>query len=176
METWFKKAGICVDIPFLRTQFRNISGITHITKYRNFQYRLLHNKIFCNVQLVYWAKVESNICNLCNAEKQTIIHLLVECKQSKDIWENFHKTFLNDEAQKPITFENVLFNNVCENSNHIINFLVLITKQYIYRCKCQNDKISWNALLAEYKLIKRTEIYNATVKRRWSPVIDKLET
>ena len=39
--------------------FKNIQVITNVTKYRDFQFRLLHNKIFCNNILYHWKKVNS---------------------------------------------------------------------------------------------------------------------
>ena len=48
--------------------FRNLYLVTNVTKLRNFQYRLLHNKIFCNNILFYWKKVPSQCCEFCTKE------------------------------------------------------------------------------------------------------------
>ena len=58
----------------------NIKKITNVTKYRDFQYRLLNNAIFTNGRLFYWNKVETQKCDFCNEPKQTVQHLFFECE------------------------------------------------------------------------------------------------
>ena len=61
--------------------FKNLYLVTNVAKLRNFQYRLLHNKIFCNNVLYYWGKTDSQKCEWCNTcEKQEIMHLLFKQK------------------------------------------------------------------------------------------------
>ena len=69
------------DLPHFVKHFKTVKLFSGVTKLRDFQYRLLHNKIFCNDVLVHWHKVDSNICNLCGKHKQTIVHLMVECPE-----------------------------------------------------------------------------------------------
>ena len=81
---------------------------------QDFQRRLLLNKIFCNDLLVHWNKVESNICNLCKIEKQTIIHLFIECTYSKRLWKAFSEVmnelkFAAKYPMRPITKKYYLY-------------------------------------------------------------------
>ena len=52
MDTWHNKYSIVTDLKFIRSCFKNINEISKVTKLKDFQYRLLHNKIFCNDILV----------------------------------------------------------------------------------------------------------------------------
>ena len=69
--------------------FKNIYQVTTITKLCSFQYRLLHNKVFCNNILVHWGKVNSNLCDFCSIKKQDITHLLFHCAKIRPIWMKF---------------------------------------------------------------------------------------
>ena len=65
--------------------FGNILNITDIVKLRDFQNRLLLNKIFTNDTLQKRKIVQSGKCEFCS-EKQTITHLLYRCVASKKLW------------------------------------------------------------------------------------------
>ena len=162
-RTWYKKADIEITIDELSNWFKNINKLMSVVKLRNFQYRLLHNKIYCNDVLVHWQKVETNICDFCKKEKQTIMHLLHSCEYANQMWTEFVSDMLHINPQWicVINFENILFNNVYEeNTTHVINFLVLTIKQYLFRCKCQNKKPNYNEILYEFKAYYQIELYN----------------
>ena len=103
---------------------------------------------------------------------------MYESKMAQDIWEKFCETFSMIDENREITFENILFNTVVKSKKRtIINLLVLITKQIIFRSKCQVKYVHWNQILAEYKLHYRIEMYNAVkidkvekISKKWSPV------
>ena len=83
-KTWNGKLkeGKNVDMNTMRQYFKNIRFIRNTVKLRDFQYRLLHNKIFCNDILVHWSKVQADKCDFCKTKKQTIIHLMHDCKKN----------------------------------------------------------------------------------------------
>ena len=60
--------------------FRNSNRISNVTKLRNFQFKLLHNKIFCNNVLFHWKITDTQLCEFCNEQKQDICHLIFYCK------------------------------------------------------------------------------------------------
>ena len=67
--------------------FMLIHFVTNITKYRDFQYRLLINLIYANDQLFHWGKKDSQRCEYCPEPKQTLLHLLWECPHAQRLWE-----------------------------------------------------------------------------------------
>ena len=169
MEIWSKKLEMTsVNAEDFKNLFNNIYRITNVVKLRSFQYRLLHNKIFCNDQLVHWRKVTSNVCNFCKNEKQTIQHLLFYCVVSRNIWSKLENLVSVTEENLEFNIETIIFNRVCENKLHIINLLVLVTKKYLYRCKCSGMTPNWQELLNEFYLTYRIEIYIGTEKGKWS--------
>ena len=134
-QTWNMKLAVREDVNDVSRLFKSIYICTDITKFRDFQFRLLHNKIFCNDILFHWRKVNSNICNFCEVHKQMILHLLYNCSAIRPIWDRLHTELKKAKIVFSITEEMVIFNRGHAVSNHIVNFIMLITKQYFYRCK-----------------------------------------
>ena len=171
-----------LDTSNLRRCFKNIAKYSISVKLRDFQFRFLHNKIFCNDILVHWRKVDSHLCNFCKIEKQTIRHLMFECSKIRPIWMRLQAKLKRFSLSGEFNFSTIITNTVCPDSNDIINTIVLICKQFIYRCKCQDVTPVYNSVLAEIQLNYRIELYNVCkmnnvvkVKKRWSPVISPLK-
>ena len=176
-KVWSKKLDVQMDVIFTEGLFSHIYEISQSTKLRDFQFRLLHNKIFCNDILVHWKKVSSNLCDFCSTSKQSIQHLLYNCRVIRPIWKKLEaKLKIRCDIATEFTLPNVVFNAVHGQKNHVTNLLVLIAKQYFYRCKCLGDTPSYSSLVHEMKLQRDIEIYNGfysnitKIKRKWSPV------
>ena len=171
-----------VNLVEFKKFFENIRLVMDVVRYRDFQYRLLHNKIFCNDILMHWGKVTSNICNLCHKEKQTILHLMYQCNVSQDMWQVLDKLLNKSELTYVIDECSIIFNTVFEsNPRHVFNLLVLITTPYIFRCKCFDVKPNAIELQIEWRKAKDIDFYNAKinggvgkVRRKWEPVLKYL--
>ena len=77
---------------------------------------------------------------------ETVEHLFVKCKFVKRIWLYIAKNIDHD---IPILRGNepdfkVIITNKTGFAKHISNFIVLVVKQFIYRCRCQEIKPSIN--------------------------------
>ena len=90
--------------------YRNITFITNVPKYRSFQYRLMSHAIITNVHLYRWKKRGMNVCSFCGLEKETYVHLFVECQQIRELWETIEQYY---RTKLRITAKNVIFNQVC---------------------------------------------------------------
>ena len=143
-KVWSRLLGSNFDITAHRTAFRNIYLVTNVIKLRNFQFRLLHNKIFCNDVLFHWKIKVNQQCDFCSVEKQNIIHLIWDCPMAQKVWgylKNIVEFKCENICNLEWTLSNVIFNSVHPKPSHIINFLVLICKFYIFKMKCSNGKI-----------------------------------
>ena len=96
------------------------------------------------------------------------------------IWTEICK--LLDVDQCNIVWEKILFNSIVEQPAHVYNFFVLIAKQFIFRCKCQNKLPTFQAMINEVKYIRRIELYNSIsdgtyekMLKKWKPVFQKLK-
>ena len=113
---------------------------TYITKLRDFQYRLMIGKIFTNYMLSKWKVVETDICNLCNTDVQTVPHLFLTCPSVQLLWKKIQCFFLKSDDELCWNADSCLSNSIHPSPKHLANFLALMVKQYIFACKCKNDR------------------------------------
>ena len=164
----------------LNVCFQTIKCFTHVTKLKNFQYRLLHNAIHANDNIYHWKVVDSQLCNICLKQKQTVPHLFFECSVAKAIWKQFIQ-FLDactnvDTKTIKISWKTVFCNSVHPKPKNLINLLVLIIKQYLYACKCLNRLPRFYEIVNKFELMFQTARYQAHVKgqervfrEKWDP-------
>ena len=62
------------------------------TKLKEYNFKLLHGILPCNVNLKKWRIKDSDICDICH-DRQTISHLLIECQYVQPIWLKVNKLF-----------------------------------------------------------------------------------
>ena len=136
--------------------FQNLYKITNVTKYRDFQYRLLIGKIYPNTTLVKWKVVDSAICNFCENEAQDIKHMLYTCPIVTKLWD-----YIGNAYGINLTFKQIMCNDVTKEHCSALNFTILFTKQYIYRCKCENSLPKTVKLKADLLYWRNIELFNA---------------
>ena len=99
--------------------------------------------------------------------------MFFECDELQIIWH-----YVSNIIQKNITYKMIVTNMVMDNPKHVQNVIVLIAKQFIYKCRCSAQKPSivnlWNVL----KDFRTTELYNAKMKNKlnlheikWSNIV-----
>ena len=179
MMRWRDKVNPNIEYDTYLQLFRGMYETTNVVKLRDFQYRLLLGKIFINNILCHWKIVETNICELCNISKQTPIHLFSQCNKIKPLWIQMEHTLNIDNTYWGSV--NIMENNVPPKNNHVINYIVLIMKQYIYRQKCLDKPITFLGIVHEIRQIEKTELYTAKITcetgnhhKKWGPVLERL--
>ena len=159
-----------------RKAFVNIVKTTNITKYRDFQYRLLCNAIHANDRLFYWKIVDSQKCEWCGVEKQTTMHMLYECPFIQRIWSDMEQFMENEfemEEKPKLGTKEILLNQAIQNPGHLVNFFVLMIKQYLYACKCQSVIPETNEIITKFKKLYVIEKYNATGTQAYNKHVKK---
>ena len=153
-ESWRKTGLPNLDFDEYRESFEVLWKITNISKLRDFQYRLLLNKLVFNSDLCQWGKSENDQCSFCSSKVETARHILMECEQTCSVWRKFKDIF----KLADISFETVVLNKFNSNPKSIVNLVALIIKQYLYRCRCKNVKPqqAWSAV----DHVMLNEIYN----------------
>ena len=154
------------DQEIHRKAFKNMYKVTNISKLRAFQYRLLHNKIFCNNVLSRWKIKATQLCDFGCGMKQDICHLLLECPIVQLIWSDLKYFFAGKNIEVVINLSNIVYNTIYPKPGHIANFITLITKQFIYWCKCEDRSPTTGDVLNEIYLNMNVEKYNATIINR----------
>ena len=181
-DKWLKKLNSDIAITDFIALFKKIYKCTKMVKLQDFQYRLLLNKIYANETLYRWGKVDSTICNFCDKEIQTVLHMLCECETVTKVWEYIHNELLLN-TDNVFSKEKIIFNTVNESNKHVANLLTLLSKQYIYQCKCLDKKPTTQGLLAEVTFMYKIEKDQAgasskrikNFNKKWEPVsLEKL--
>ena len=157
--------------------FGRIYKCTGITKFRDFQYRLLLGKIILNDKLYDWKVKDSNRCTFCLNKAESLIHFFWECEQAKEIVNICTDMCSINEIRIEMNVYNWIFNRLHNNSCHIINFISILLKQYLYRCRCMGKNPSKIGILKEIESLFKVETANAKLNngytkhcKRWSPL------
>ena len=145
-------------------------------KLREFQFKLLHNILPTNKKLYKYKLKDTNTCDVCNTNPESIDHLLWECGTCKTIFLQFHEWWQKqtDTAYNDINLDTVLFGYfplVKSNLSFLYNHLILITKYYIFNNK--KHYISFNNLKLVFKETKKFEKTIAENNQNLVPFLKK---
>ena len=161
---WTKELGVdlCQDIWEYGRVHKEIYSLTNVPKYRSFQYRLLQRGLVTNIHLKKWNMLDSENCSFCKKEKETVSHLLWKCPVVQTLWQDVFQHIQQRFGQpQQMNAEDILLNRITMQKNHVVNFMCLITKQYIYRQRCMNKELQFPSLMAEFRRIESIEKYIA---------------
>ena len=162
---WYRELGedIGQDIIEFGRMHLDLYRVTNIPKYRSFQYRILQRALVTNVQLYHWKKVETQECTFCNDDKETISHMLVKCRVVQRLWDNFCIYIKEQygEINPQMSVKNILLNKIVPRKYEVINFLCLVTKQFIYRQRCMAQELHFPILKGILRSIEIKDKYIA---------------
>ena len=143
-------------------EVKDIYRVTNITKYRSFQYRLLHRALVLNTHLKVWKMRDDSKCTFCESEDETLLHLFVYCQHVQQLWWGIYQYFkLQNMEQLQLNAKGIIMNKIHPKPGHVTNMICLVTKQYIYRKKCANQKPKMIELKAQIFSIENQEKYIA---------------
>ena len=167
MRVAYKKWAInCVfyDFDDFCNLFYDLYTVTTNTKLRSFQFRILHKAIVLNSHLARWKIRNSNLCSMCNTAKEDIIHFFCECPEAVRIWNSIRK-YAQEIAQEEFSISKyaIIANKVNPKGSHIFNFLALVTKHYLYVCRCLGVKPSTQQIILK---IKSTKVTNYIMRKK----------
>ena len=144
----WREESVPIELESYKECFHDLCLITPITKFRDFEYRLLLSKLVFNEELYVWGMVQDDKCSFCEKETENASHLLFNCEFIQPLITWYYKLckLCNITPQGGST--NFIFNNVIVRPRqHILHFVNIVLKQYVYRTRCQGKKPS----LTEFK-------------------------
>lgn len=147
-----------IDTTGMSRLFKKIRKTTSCTKLIYFQYRLVTKSLTTNIHVAKWNENVSELCTFCKTCKETTVHLFFECKAVQKLFKALTK-WLNYFHAINITLTKtlVLFNNYSKRQSTLINFVLLVTKFYIYKCKVQNVDLNFVNLVSDIKSYQNIE-------------------
>ena len=165
-----------LDYDFYVESFTRLYSSTRITKYRDFQYRLLLGKIFLNKQLHEWGIQESPKCSLCNQKDETLVHFFWECEQTQEIIGVIRELCSKNNITIELNEYTFILNRVHKNKFHIVNFICIFIKQYLYRQKCAQISPTKTGCYKEIEYAYLIEKANSNLDRTYSKFVQKWGT
>ena len=176
-STRWRDDGIAIDTSMIKKGLSNLWACTKITKYRDFQYRLLLKKVVVNIDLKNWKIKNQDVCSFCGEVQEDILHVLYNCKYVNPLVQCFYELVEGIFPTAERNAINFILNDFSATKIHVINFIGIVLKQYIYRCRCENKKPSWRRFEDEIELLYKieesiaiNECKLAQHRNRWSPV------
>ena len=136
------------------------------TKLREFQYKILNLIIFTNKKLHRFKMVDSPLCAFCNAEEESLEHLLYLCKISSFFWKEL-LSWIAVEANIVLNASllDILFGKFdLEKDFLLVNHMFLLAKYFIYKCKLSQVIPTLLVFKAKLKATYKVELYIAKEK------------
>ena len=160
-------------------QFVRLYRYTKHTKYRDFQYRLMLNKLVLNVDLKLWGKKESDLCSFCGNHSETTVHLFCECVNTVKLFDVLFDELGKSSELRQINAVNTIFSHIHEKDEHMLNFVCTFIKQYIYKHRCLGKGVTVENMLCELEYYHEIEFHiaeqeNCVSKHKsfWGPIVE----
>ena len=175
-KSW-EKDGLVFDSERYKNAFSMWKRSTKITKLRDFQYRLLLNKVVCNDRLHEWGMVENNLCTFCNEARETVTHLLYNCKKVRSIIQ-FVNELMYVCDMEDLNLQTFLLNDM--TPVHVLNEVLMVVKQRIYANRCANQCVCLTDIIKAIYTVYQCQMFSCRgnqkesdrVLRKWSPIVD----
>lgn len=141
----------------------------------NFQYKLLHRIIPTNSFLFKIKIKDTNLCTFCKIQEETIEHLFYECPLVHIFWvaftQHINRFYVNFVLNKKCIFLG------CQDESLFLNFLLVVTKSYIYKSKFKSQVPNIIGIKNVLKKYHSADLYTAAknskiyeCERFWAPL------
>ena len=181
INSWTRDIAVNCDLLFWQKIFKIPFSIGFDAWMKMFQYKILHRILPTNKKLCQYGIKPSNICDYCNLEKESLIHIFCECDISACIWEeviNWYNTFgYNINYLSDIQ---ILLGD--QKLDPILNRIILTTKTLIFKNKSKRNRVTLTQLKASLLYQFDTEYFNARAGGRlrsflglWSPIMHEMQ-
>ena len=134
------------------------------TKLHWFQYRILH-RISATNDLLYKPHIkQDDLCSFCGLLTEKIEHLFWHCNVVVEFWESierwierwfFKRIQFSLNIDKQTAIFGITFNR---HFNKPINYILIITRYYIYKCRINNKRLNllaWRKEVNQYLSIEK---------------------
>ena len=105
-----------------------------------------------------------------------MIHIFYECADIQSLIDHYF-IMCARVGEHNRSIEDFIFNTIFEKANHILNFVAIFLKQYIYRKKCMNQKPNIAQFTVLLEVHQNAEFCIARNKgtlrkfyQRWNPI------
>ena len=177
-KKWHTQTQITLDQ--WQNSFKILKNSTTDTKLRWLQLKILHNILTTNRSVSKFKPEQNPLCQFCKSHSETIHHLLWACTKVKSFW-NELSSMINSRCTHKHNFridENLAIfgQSIQIKTDNTCEFIILLAKFYIYRCKVQdkvlNNKLFIQELYNRYCIEKEIHKNSMTFRISWLPYMD----
>ena len=130
-------------------------------KLKEFNFKVMHNILPCNVNLHNWKIIDDPTCDLCT-EEQTVTHLLFSCSRAVCMWQIFYNAY-----NKPIQMKDIICGYDDPELCNMVNIIAfLLYKEWLLssingerRPRMFPTNFFRNEIMLRGKIYKRSKIY-----------------
>lgn len=130
--------------------FITLKNVTKDTTLLWLQYRILHNILTTNRSVSKYNKNQTERCSFCQAESETITHLLWQCPRVKSFWKSvgLMASRCNIECADKLNETSVMYGiQSYVNKYKVLELMILLGKQYIYNSKVFGNTLHINTFI-----------------------------
>ena len=159
---WGRELGdLDINDDTLYNSFKKLYAASVSTRVRYFQFKLIHRILGNNEKLFRWGIKSNNMCDLCDNDVETYVHLFCDCPKVKPFWRDVQIWILNETGASVDLSSKEILLGTPETLPPIYDLFNMIAKMYIYSCKINNSQPSIQGFTNRLMNIKQTEKYIA---------------
>ena len=162
-QKWKTVLRITISQDNFLEYFAAMYSCTTATKFREFQYKILHSTLITNEELYQWGMIENNSCTFCHNFTETILHLFLEYEVSRGRWNDIAEYLarLCNFRIEMSDVDIVLGIVGAEVSHKLLNLMNVAIKYYIYTCRCNNRQPTVPSAIGKIKDLHNIEHFIA---------------
>ena len=140
-------------------QFKFGKSFDH--RIKQFNFKLFHKIVPSKSNLYRWQISTDNMCNICK-EKETTMHILLICKESRLFWKTVTSLIYNIYGLEFNMSEKIIIigYDIKNDKNNIVNIMLTLAQYVVYkiylRRNYENVKVYARKLFIEFKSIMKT--------------------
>ena len=147
-ENKWRKLGFIIEQDEWNTYYNLPYMATIESKLRSFQYHILKRSLITNTFLYMCNIIDSNLCEFCKSEPETLEHLFFDCTVVKQFWKDILAHMPNDIPLRNYWCKkNVLLGVLNIGKANVLNHVFLLIKRFIYIKRCLKTPLSVKAFI-----------------------------
>ena len=136
-------------------------------KTRNFQFKILHRIIATNDFLNKLDIIDNDRCTFCDMEIETLEHVFYNCNIIQDFWNRVIEWIkIKSECDICVSKVNIFLEYNIKNPRLAINYIILLGKQFINKCKLFKTTPKFHVFLFNIKEFIKIEYQIALSKNK----------
>ena len=180
IQKWKTDCSLDDPLTTLQKAFNTSFRCTLDPLLRNFNFRFLHRISPTNSYLFKANLNNSPVCNFCNEDEQTIIHMYSTCRVTSTFWKEVLSWLKQNNVinRDPSISEMLLLFD--DNRNFLLlNTVFVLCKYFIFSSKYQGNALHFQAFQNKMRSLYEMECQvsllrnkSAVNRKKWSPLFD----